>query len=47
MAYELPYQIHETPEQVRDGQIEVGFVHNGLEELKVWLLSSVVRSGRI
>jgi ubiquinone biosynthesis protein len=33
MAYELPYQIHETLEQVRDGQIEVGFVHKGLEEL--------------
>ena len=33
MAYELPYQIHETLEQVRDGQIEVGFVHKGLEDL--------------
>ena len=30
MAYELPYQIHETLEQVRDGQIEVGFVHKGV-----------------
>ena len=29
----LPYQIHETLEQVRDGQIEVGFVHKGLDEL--------------
>ena len=29
---ELPYQIHETLEQVRDGQIEVGFVHKGLDE---------------
>ena len=29
---ELPYQIHDTLEQVRDGQIEVGFVHKGLDE---------------
>ncbi len=33
MTYELPYQIHDTLEQVRDGQIEVGFVHKGLEDL--------------
>ncbi len=33
MAAELPYQVHETLEQVRDGQIEVGFVHKGLDEL--------------
>jgi len=33
MASELPYQIHETLEQVRDGQIEVGFVHKGLDDL--------------
>jgi ubiquinone biosynthesis protein len=33
MAVELPYQIHDTLEQVRDGQIEVGFVHKGLEDL--------------
>ncbi|MGZ4292403.1 MAG: ABC1 kinase family protein, partial [Gaiellaceae bacterium] len=26
MAVDLPYQIHDTLEQVRDGQIEVGFV---------------------
>jgi len=32
MAMELPYQIHETLEQVRDGQIEVGFVHKGLDD---------------
>jgi ubiquinone biosynthesis protein len=32
MTYELPYQIHETLEQVRDGQIEVGFVHKGLDD---------------
>jgi ubiquinone biosynthesis protein len=33
MTYELPHQIHDTLEQVRDGQIEVGFVHKGLEDL--------------
>jgi ubiquinone biosynthesis protein len=33
MATELPYQIHDTLEQVRDGQIEVGFVHKGLDDL--------------
>ena len=33
MTYDLPYQIHDTLEQVRDGQIEVGFVHKGLEDL--------------
>ncbi len=33
MALELPYQIHDTLEQVRDGQIEVGFVHKGLDDL--------------
>ena len=32
MAADLPYQIHETLEQMRDGQIEVGFVHKGLDE---------------
>jgi ubiquinone biosynthesis protein len=32
MALELPYQLHDTLEQVRDGQIEVGFVHKGLDE---------------
>ena len=33
IARELPYQIHDTLEQVRDGQIEVGFVHKGLDDL--------------
>jgi ubiquinone biosynthesis protein len=33
MASELPYQVYDTLEQVRDGQIEVGFVHKGLDEL--------------
>jgi ubiquinone biosynthesis protein len=29
---DLPYLLHDTLEQVRDGQIEVGFVHKGLDE---------------
>jgi ubiquinone biosynthesis protein len=29
----LPYQLHDTLEQVRDGQVEVGFRHEGLEGL--------------
>jgi ubiquinone biosynthesis protein len=33
IALALPYQLHDTLEQVRDGQIEVGFVHKGLDEL--------------
>jgi ubiquinone biosynthesis protein len=33
MLRELPYQVHDTLEQVRDGQIEVGFRHEGLEDL--------------
>jgi ubiquinone biosynthesis protein len=32
MAIDLPYQIHDLLEEVRDGQIEVGFVHKGLDE---------------
>jgi ubiquinone biosynthesis protein len=33
VALELPYQLHDTLEQIRDGQIEVGFVHKGLDDL--------------
>jgi ubiquinone biosynthesis protein len=33
VASELPYQLHDTLEQMRAGQIEVGFVHKGLDEL--------------
>jgi ubiquinone biosynthesis protein len=29
---EAPYQIHDLLEEVRDGQLEVGFVHKGLDE---------------
>jgi ubiquinone biosynthesis protein len=30
---ELPYQLHDILEEVRDGQIEVGFRHQGLDDL--------------
>jgi ubiquinone biosynthesis protein len=30
---EVPYQFHDFMEEIRDGQIEVGFVHKGLDDL--------------
>jgi ubiquinone biosynthesis protein len=30
---ELPYQIHDILDELRDGQIDVGFVHKGLDEV--------------
>jgi ubiquinone biosynthesis protein len=33
IALELPYQVHDVLNEVRDGQIEVGFVHKGLDDL--------------
>ncbi|MGH3040863.1 MAG: ABC1 kinase family protein, partial [Gaiellaceae bacterium] len=33
MMLELPYQVHDVLQEVRDGQIEVGFRHQGLEDL--------------
>jgi ubiquinone biosynthesis protein len=32
VAASMPYQVHDFLEQIRDGQIEVGFVHKGLDE---------------
>jgi ubiquinone biosynthesis protein len=32
VLFETPYQVHDFLEEVRDGQIEVGFVHKGLDE---------------
>jgi ubiquinone biosynthesis protein len=32
MAAEIPYQVHDILEELRDGEIEVGFVHKGLDE---------------
>jgi ubiquinone biosynthesis protein len=29
---ETPFQIHDLLEQVRDGQVEVGFVHKGIDD---------------
>jgi ubiquinone biosynthesis protein len=33
VASEMPYQLHDLLEEIRDGQIEVGFVHKGLDDL--------------
>ncbi len=47
MLHELPYQVHDTLEQVRDGQIEVGFRHQGLEDLiRAWTSSSTASGSR-
>ena len=32
IARDLPYQVHDVLEEMRDGQIEIGFVHKGLDE---------------
>jgi ubiquinone biosynthesis protein len=32
VARELPYQIHDVLQEMRDGQIEIGFVHKGLDD---------------
>jgi len=32
MALDLPYQVHDVLEEMRDGRLEVGFVHKGLDE---------------
>jgi ubiquinone biosynthesis protein len=32
IARALPYQLHDLLEEIRDGQVEVGFVHKGLDE---------------
>ena len=32
IARDMPYQIHDFLEEARDGQLEVGFVHKGLDE---------------
>ena len=33
MFRELPYQVHDVLQEMRDGQIEIGFRHEGLEDL--------------
>jgi len=32
VAAAVPYQLHDVLEELRDGQIDVGFVHKGLDE---------------
>jgi len=32
IASAIPYQVHDVLEEFRDGQIEVGFIHKGLDE---------------
>jgi ubiquinone biosynthesis protein len=32
IANEIPYQVHDVLQEFRDGRIEVGFVHKGLDE---------------
>jgi len=32
IAAEIPYQLHDVLDELRDGQIDVGFVHKGLDE---------------
>jgi ubiquinone biosynthesis protein len=32
IATTLPYQLHDVLEELRDGQVDVGFVHKGLDE---------------
>jgi ubiquinone biosynthesis protein len=33
IGMELPYQIHDILDELRDGQIDVGFVHKGLDDV--------------
>jgi ubiquinone biosynthesis protein len=32
IARDMPFQVHDFMEEIRDGQLEVGFVHKGLDE---------------
>jgi ubiquinone biosynthesis protein len=43
IAAELPYQVHDVMEELRDGQIDVGFVHKGLDELTFRLTTALNR----
>jgi ubiquinone biosynthesis protein len=33
IAADMPYQLHDVLEELRDGKIEVGFVHKGLDDI--------------
>jgi ubiquinone biosynthesis protein len=43
VASEFPYQVHDVMEELRDGQIEVGFVHKGLDEFMAKLTAALNR----
>jgi ubiquinone biosynthesis protein len=43
VAAEFPYQVHDVMEELRDGQIEVGFVHKGLDEFMARLSAALNR----
>jgi ubiquinone biosynthesis protein len=43
IAAELPYQLHDTLEEIRDGQLEVGFVHKGLDDFMDRLVVTINR----
>ncbi len=43
IAAEFPYQVHDVMEELRDGQIEVGFVHKGLDEFMARLTAALNR----
>src|ERR671935_2476780 len=43
IALELPYQLHDLLEEARDGQIEVGFVHKGIDDFMVRLSAALNR----
>ena len=43
IAQEFPYQLHDVMEELRDGQIEVGFVHKGLDEFMSTLSAALNR----
>jgi ubiquinone biosynthesis protein len=43
VALDLPHQLHAVLEQARDGQIEVGFVHKGIDDFMVRLSAALNR----
>jgi ubiquinone biosynthesis protein len=43
IATEFPYQVHDILESLRDGQIDVGFIHKGLDEFMARLTTALNR----
>jgi ubiquinone biosynthesis protein len=43
VAAELPHQLHDIFEELRDGQMEVGFVHKGLDDFMSTLTTALNR----